>query len=173
MLSASDLPTVNALLNSTSVIFLLAGYRYIRSKQVERHRLCMIIAFCCSILFLISYLTYHSLAGSRPFPGTGVARSVYLTILLTHTLLAAIGRSRAAIRAALFHLGFSVISSTLGLLFVHQITNLASASAERVAQQIANAHVGFNIAGALLFLPFLPAIGRSLERIIPDREKRG
>jgi uncharacterized membrane protein YozB (DUF420 family) len=90
LLSASDLPTLNALLNSTSVIFLLAGYRYIRSKQIERHRLCMIIAFCCSILFLISYLTYHSLAGSRPFPGTGVARSVYLTILLTHTLLAAI-----------------------------------------------------------------------------------
>ncbi|MEO6114188.1 MAG: Na/Pi symporter [Sphingomicrobium sp.] len=88
------------------------------------------------------------------------------------TLLAAIGRSRAAIRAAIFHLGFSIISSVLGLLFIHYITSLATASADSVPQQIANAHVAFNVAGALLFLPFLPAISRLLERILPDRAKR-
>jgi uncharacterized membrane protein YozB (DUF420 family) len=90
VISLTDLPTINALLNSTSAIFLVIGYRYIRLRQIERHRVCMIIAFSCSILFLISYLTYHSLAGSKHFPGTGSIRVIYLAILLTHTVLAAL-----------------------------------------------------------------------------------
>ena len=90
MISTADLPTVNALLNSTCAVFLLIGYRYIRAKKIEQHRLCMIIAFCCSILFLISYLTYHYLAGSKHFPGTGGVRTFYFAILLTHTILAAL-----------------------------------------------------------------------------------
>ena len=90
MINTADLPTVNALLNSISAVFLLIGYRYIRAKRIEAHRLCMIIAFCCSILFLISYLTYHYLAGSKHFPGTGSVRTIYFAILLTHTILAAV-----------------------------------------------------------------------------------
>ena len=49
----------------------------------------MIAAFCTSVLFLISYLTYHAHIGSKHFPGTGAIRVVYFTILLTHTVLAA------------------------------------------------------------------------------------
>ena len=90
MINTADLPTVNAVLNSTSAIFLLIGYRYIRAKNIARHRICMIIAFCSSILFLVSYLTYHYLAGSKYFPGTGNARTVYLAILLSHTILASL-----------------------------------------------------------------------------------
>lgn len=47
------------------------------------------LAFGVSVLFLISYLTYHALHGSTRFPGAGPARWVYLTILSTHTVLAA------------------------------------------------------------------------------------
>lgn len=90
MINTADLPTVNAVLNSTSAIFLLIGYRYIRAKNIDRHRICMIIAFCSSILFLVSYLTYHYLAGSKHFPGTGSARTIYLAILLSHTILASL-----------------------------------------------------------------------------------
>lgn len=48
----------------------------------------MITAICCSMLFLACYLWYHAHAGSRRFPGTGTWRTIYLTILLTHTVLA-------------------------------------------------------------------------------------
>jgi uncharacterized membrane protein YozB (DUF420 family) len=50
----------------------------------------MLTAFSCSVLFLISYLTYHYQVGSVKFQGTGMVRTVYFTILLTHTVLAAL-----------------------------------------------------------------------------------
>jgi uncharacterized membrane protein YozB (DUF420 family) len=89
MLSTGDLPTLNAILNSTSAMFLLVGYRYIRAKKVKQHRVCMVIAFVCSLLFLASYLTYHALTGSKHFPGSGMAKSIYFLILISHTILAA------------------------------------------------------------------------------------
>ena len=85
----SSLPAVNAALNATSAVLLLAGYELIRSGRWKQHRIAMLAAFCTSVLFLVSYLTYHAHAGSRHFPGQGWIRSVYFTILLTHTLLAA------------------------------------------------------------------------------------
>jgi uncharacterized membrane protein YozB (DUF420 family) len=68
---------------------LLVGYRYIRARKIEQHRRCMVIAFIASILFLISYLTYHAMIGSKHFPGTGAARTIYFAILISHTILAA------------------------------------------------------------------------------------
>jgi len=49
----------------------------------------MLTAFATSIVFLICYLVYHAQVGSVPFPGGGPIRIVYLTILFTHTVLAA------------------------------------------------------------------------------------
>ena len=85
----ADLPTLNAILNSTSAIFLVNGYLLIRAKKIRLHKVCMIIAFCASILFLVSYLYYHAHVGSKRFPGTGTVRMVYFSILITHTILAA------------------------------------------------------------------------------------
>jgi uncharacterized membrane protein YozB (DUF420 family) len=89
MLSLHQLPAVNAALNATNTVILLLGYRFIRRRQVQAHRACMLAAVCVSTLFLISYLTYHCEIGIVRFPGTGWMRGVYLTILGTHTLLAA------------------------------------------------------------------------------------
>jgi uncharacterized membrane protein YozB (DUF420 family) len=89
VISTSQLPDVNAALNSLSAVFLFAGYRFIRLKNQQAHRRCMLAAFTCSILFLICYLTYHFQVGSVPFKGQGGVRVVYFTILLTHTILAA------------------------------------------------------------------------------------
>jgi len=47
-------------------------------------------AFCTSTLFLISYLIYHYHTGSKHFQKAGAIRSVYLSILFSHTLLAVI-----------------------------------------------------------------------------------
>ena len=86
------LPTVNACLNALSAVLLVWAYVLIRGKQVEKHRKVMLTAFCTSCLFLVCYLVYHYLIhGSKPFghEGTGL-RTVYLSILATHTVLAAI-----------------------------------------------------------------------------------
>ncbi|MBK9089012.1 MAG: DUF420 domain-containing protein [Holophagales bacterium] len=88
-MSIADLPTVNALLNGTAATLLVTGFFLIRSGKREAHRRVMTSAFACSILFLVSYLVYHAEVGSVRFQGTGTVRTVYLSILLTHTVLAA------------------------------------------------------------------------------------
>lgn len=85
-----DLPTLNALLNATSAVLLVCGYRLIRRRRLQAHRGVMLAAFSVSVLFLVSYLIYHFQVGSVRFQGTGPIRAVYLGILLTHTVLAAL-----------------------------------------------------------------------------------
>jgi putative membrane protein len=89
-MSVSDLPALNATLNGTSAISLLIGYYFIRQKKITAHKLCMIIAFGASTLFLVSYLVYHYHVGSVRFTGTGWVRTLYLAILISHSLLAAL-----------------------------------------------------------------------------------
>lgn len=84
-----DLPTVNALLNATATALLVTGWILIRRGRREAHRRAMLGALACSALFLVSYLVYHFQVGSVRFRGTGTVRTVYLAILLTHTVLAA------------------------------------------------------------------------------------
>jgi len=88
--SYADLPALNATLNATSAVLLTIGWALIRRGRWRQHRAVMIAAFSTSTLFLISYLTYHAHAGSKHFAGQGPIRTVYFTILLTHTVLAAI-----------------------------------------------------------------------------------
>jgi len=87
---ASVLPTVNAILNGTSAVLITVGYILIRQKKVAAHRAFMVAAFITSTLFLISYLYYHYNHGSQRFVGVGPIRKIYLTILLTHTVLAVV-----------------------------------------------------------------------------------
>ena len=89
-MTARDLPAVNAMLNATSAVLLVIGYTLIRNRYIEAHRRVMITAFGVSVLFLISYLYYHYQVGSVRFERPGSIRAVYLTILMTHTVLAAL-----------------------------------------------------------------------------------
>jgi len=86
-----DLPVVNATLNGTAAVLLGIGYSLIRKGRVAAHRLVMLTAFAVSVIFLISYLTYHYFSnfGSVHYAHTGLIRIVYFTILITHTSLAA------------------------------------------------------------------------------------
>ncbi len=84
------LPTVNAVLNATAAVAILAGYLAIRRRRVGLHRASMLTAFAVSTLFLVSYVVYHYQVGSRPFAGTGAIRLVYFGILGSHTLLAVV-----------------------------------------------------------------------------------
>lgn len=88
-MSPFDLPPLNAVLNATAACFLTMGYVFIRSKNVGRHRVSMMLAFVSSAAFLVSYLVYHYHVGSVAFTGQGWARPVYFLILITHIILAA------------------------------------------------------------------------------------
>src|SRR6185503_11897282 len=86
----SALPHFNAFLNFSSFVLLTSGYFFIRRRSVIAHRNCQVAALSVSILFLISYVTYHSQHGATRFPGQGIVRPIYFTILTTHTILAAV-----------------------------------------------------------------------------------
>jgi putative membrane protein len=72
-----------------AAVLLATGYVLIRRRRWRAHRNVMVAALVCSTLFLTSYLIYHSRVGSVRFPGNGAARTVYLTVLVSHTILAA------------------------------------------------------------------------------------
>lgn len=83
------LPSLNAFLNGTSALLLIIGVVLIKQGNVHAHRKCMLTAFVFSILFLISYLTYHAVAGHTVFnPGIPGVRMFYLLVLWTHIPLA-------------------------------------------------------------------------------------
>ena len=94
-MNVSALPHVNASLNALSAVLLTTGYYFIRTKRITAHRNCMISAFCVSVVFLISYLTYHTArqaregVGHTKFSGTGPIATVYYTMLISHVVLAA------------------------------------------------------------------------------------
>ena len=84
------LPHLNAVLNSTSALLLLSGFRFIRAGRIQAHRNCQVAAVVTSTLFLISYLTYHYYHGATRFAGQGIVRPFYFTILISHTILAVV-----------------------------------------------------------------------------------
>ncbi len=95
------LPKLNAIINSTVSVLLVAGYIAIRNKKQSTHKGLMLTAFFLSGLFLLSYVTYHYLATESKFGDTnhdgsvdelelaaaGTIRYVYYFILLTHIVL--------------------------------------------------------------------------------------
>ena len=88
-MTIADLPAVNATLNSISALLLVTGWILIKRGHVAQHRAVMIAAVGTSVLFLVSYLVYHAQVGSVRFTKQGTIRTIYFTILLTHTVLAA------------------------------------------------------------------------------------
>ena len=83
------LPMLNAVLNGSTFFVLIFALRAIKNRNIELHRKLMTIALGLSVLFLLSYVTYHALTESTPFGGEGIIKGVYLVILLTHIVLAA------------------------------------------------------------------------------------
>ena len=83
-------PAVNAALNATCAVLLVAGYSFIRRQNKRAHIACMTSALVISAAFLVSYLTYHAQVGSKHFEGEGPVRSLYFAILISHTILAAV-----------------------------------------------------------------------------------
>ncbi|OGC07405.1 hypothetical protein A2V82_06140 [candidate division KSB1 bacterium RBG_16_48_16] len=88
-MSVEKLPTLNALLNTTSFILLCLGYFFIkRGKRINRHKASMLSALFASTLFLTSYSIYHAQVGSVPYPHHDWTRILYFSILIPHVFLA-------------------------------------------------------------------------------------
>lgn len=85
-----SLPAINATLNGTSAVLLVVGYVCIRSGCREAHRWCMVAATVVSCVFLGCYLYYHAHHGSTKFTGEGLSRTIYFSVLLSHTVLAVV-----------------------------------------------------------------------------------
>jgi uncharacterized membrane protein YozB (DUF420 family) len=81
-------PALNATLNGTSAALLLTGRVLIAKGRMAAHRLCMIAAVATSLLFLASYVYFHSRVGNIRFLGEGWSRPLYFAILISHTSLA-------------------------------------------------------------------------------------
>lgn len=88
-MTIADLPALNATLNALSAVLLVIGWVLIRNRHIAAHRRMMLAAFVSSALFLTSYVIYHAQVGSKPYPGTGILRTIYFAILIPHVILAA------------------------------------------------------------------------------------
>lgn len=89
----SIFPAINATLNGTSALLLVVAHRMIKAGRVATHRFLMLTAVATSTLFLICYLYYHGVVlhwHPFRFQGHGWSKAVYLTILTSHTILAAV-----------------------------------------------------------------------------------
>jgi len=90
-MTVHDLPAVNATLNGLSAVFLALGFIFIKRGNKIAHRNCMISAFCTSTIFLACYLTYHIMVKTiTHFVEPAWFKPIYLTILISHTILAAV-----------------------------------------------------------------------------------
>lgn len=91
-MTISDLPALNACLNSISTVLIAAGWYCIRRNHWRQHVACMIAAVISSTAFLVGYLVYHAHVGekSTQFTAVGIVRPIYFTILISHILLAMI-----------------------------------------------------------------------------------
>lgn len=87
---AKLLPTLNASLNGSCSILLLVSFWAIKNKRVTLHKQLNITAFVLSALFLVSYIVFHAFGVETKFPADNPLRPIYLFILLTHIILAAI-----------------------------------------------------------------------------------
>lgn len=87
-MSVADLPAVNATLNSTCALLLLAGWWFIKHERKTQHVVCMASALVVSTAFLACYVFYHYHVGSVKFTAQGIVRPVYFFILITHVILA-------------------------------------------------------------------------------------
>jgi len=81
---------INAVINSIVSVLLVVALVAVKQRKYEQHKKVMMAAMVLSILFLVSYIAHHLLAGETKFGGTGTMKSVYYFILLTHIPLAGI-----------------------------------------------------------------------------------
>jgi putative membrane protein len=82
------LPLINAYLNATCSVLLIASLIQIKKKNIEAHKKINLTAFLLSSVFILLYIPYHYFAPETHYGGEGVMKTVYLFILASHIILA-------------------------------------------------------------------------------------
>ena len=82
-----NLPHVIGFLNTTTSLTLIAGFIFIRNKNITMHRRMMTLSFVQGALFLVLYILYHVSNASTPFGGEGILRPIYYVLLVSHISL--------------------------------------------------------------------------------------
>ena len=90
MITLDQFPALNASLNALTAVFLAAGFFFVRNKQINAHRNAMTCALLTSTIFLSCYLYYHFYHGATRFGTPGWPKTIYFTILISHTILAVV-----------------------------------------------------------------------------------
>lgn len=83
------LPAVNATLNGLTSVMLILGFVSIRKKIFDIHQRFMSLAMILSVLFLVSYILYHSTSEPTSYGGDGFLKYLYYFLLISHIILAA------------------------------------------------------------------------------------
>jgi putative membrane protein len=78
----------NSIINSMVALLLIGALWAVKTGRYQAHKNMMLAAMILSILFLVSYIAHHLLAGETSFGGEGMLRTVYYVILFTHIPLA-------------------------------------------------------------------------------------
>ncbi len=89
-LDVSGLPAFHAFLNSITAVLLIYAFVQIKRKNIDAHRKAIYLAIFCSVVFLLSYVIYHFLTPSTKYGGEGALKVVYLILLISHIVLAAV-----------------------------------------------------------------------------------
>jgi putative membrane protein len=104
-LEVRSFPHINAVLNTLTSFCLVAGFIFIKNKNIKTHRFLMMTAFVLSSVFLVLYVVYHSsphasvkfgdvngdkILDEAELVAVGMIRSIYLFVLITHIILAAV-----------------------------------------------------------------------------------
>jgi putative membrane protein len=87
-LLVSVLPSLNAAFNASSGVCLVLGFYFVRRRRLKTHRRFMIAACLASLAFLVGYVVRVLLQGTHTFAGSGLVRTAYLCILISHMTLA-------------------------------------------------------------------------------------
>jgi len=88
--TSRTLPAINALLNATSAILIVAGRIAIRRRKSTVHAILMVAAVVASAIFVVNYVYYHLHHGDTLYTGTGWIRPVYFAVLISHVVTSAV-----------------------------------------------------------------------------------
>lgn len=86
----SFLPAFHSTVNFCTFILLLIALYFVKKGNIEAHKKTIILAMCASVIFLVSYVTYHITTGHVKYGGQGAMRVIYFTLLNTHIALSGI-----------------------------------------------------------------------------------
>lgn len=84
------LPLLNALLNGTAFLLLVAALLAIKRKNVGLHQRFTTGAMLLSALFLVSYVVFHYTSPETSYGGEGSMKTIYYLVLISHVLLSAV-----------------------------------------------------------------------------------